>query len=79
MGIADHWERRPAAAVNDLDLSINYRFYKKVSIRRKPESRVPDENRDPVYEIVPPGEPGDEIWMPPYQVRGRLLKSGMTD
>jgi len=20
----------------------------------------------------------DDVWMPPYQVRGRLLKSGMT-
>ena len=21
----------------------------------------------------------DDVWMPPYQVRGRLLKSGMTE
>ncbi|MDP2971980.1 MAG: hypothetical protein Q8P64_22635, partial [Deltaproteobacteria bacterium] len=44
----------------------------------KPESRVPGENRDPVFEMVPDFR-RDDVWMPPYQVRGRLLKSGMTE
>ena len=61
-------------------------FTKKSSFRRKPESRVPGENRDPVIEIVPGFRPvhhvvqgfrRDEVWMPPYRVRGRLLKSGL--
>jgi len=49
-----------------------------LSFRRKPESRVPDENRDPVFEMIPDFR-RDDVWMPPYQVRGRLLKSGMTE
>jgi len=49
-----------------------------MSFRRKPESRVPGENRDPVFEMVPDFR-RDDVWMPPYQVRGRLLKSGMTE
>jgi hypothetical protein len=44
----------------------------------QPESRVPAENRDPVFEKVPDFR-RDDVWMPPYQVRGRLLKSGMTE
>jgi hypothetical protein len=48
------------------------------SFRRKPESRVPGENRDPVFEMVPDFR-RDDFWMPPYQVRGKLLKSGMTE
>jgi hypothetical protein len=48
------------------------------SFRRKPESRVPGENRDPVFEMVPDFR-RDDVWMPPYQVRGKLLKSGMTE
>ncbi len=44
----------------------------------QPESRVPGENRDPVFEMVPYFR-RDDVWMPPYQVRGRLLKSGMTE
>src|SRR4030042_7192041 len=45
---------------------------------REPESRVPGENRDPVFDMVPDFR-RDDVWMPPYQVRGRLLKSGMTE
>jgi len=44
----------------------------------QPESRVPGENRDPVFEMVPDFR-RDDVWMPPYQVRGRLLASGMTE
>ena len=44
----------------------------------QPESRVPGENRDPVFEMVPDFR-RDDVWIPPYQVRGRLLKSGMTE
>jgi len=44
-------------------LSINKRFPKKSSFRRKPESRVPGENRDPVYEMVPDFR-RDDVWMP---------------
>jgi len=48
------------------------------SFRRKPESRVPGENRDLVFEMVPDFR-RDDVWMPPYPVRGWLLKSGMTE
>ena len=48
------------------------------SFRRKPESRAPGENRDPVFEMVPDFRL-DDVWMPPYQVRGRLRKPGMTE
>ena len=44
----------------------------------QPESRVPGENRDPALEMVPDFR-RDDVWMPPYQLRGRLLKSGMTE
>src|SRR4030042_1682742 len=44
----------------------------------QPESRVPGEDRDPVFDMVPDFR-RDDVWMPPYQVRGRLLKSGMTE
>ncbi len=44
----------------------------------QPESRVPGENRDPVFEMVPDFR-RDDVWMSPYQVRGRLLRSGMTE
>ena len=37
------------------------------SFRRKPESRVPGENRDPVFEMVPDFR-RDDVWMP-NQVR----------
>ena len=33
------------------------------SFRRKPESRVPGENRDPVFEMVPDFR-RDDVWMP---------------
>jgi hypothetical protein len=36
---------------------------KKVSFRRKPESRVPGENRDPIFEMVPDFR-RDDVWMP---------------
>ena len=35
------------------------------SFRRKPESRVPGENRDPVLEMVP-GVRRDDAWMPAF-------------
>ena len=44
----------------------------------QPESRVPGENRAPVFEMVLDFR-RDDVWMPPYQVRGKLLKSGMTE
>jgi hypothetical protein len=44
-------------------LSINQQFPKKSSFRRKPESRVPGENRDPVFEMVPDFR-RDDVWMP---------------
>ncbi len=44
----------------------------------QPESRIPGENRDPVLDMVPDFR-RDDFWMPPYQARGRLLKSGMTE
>jgi len=38
------------------------------------ESRVPDENQDPGYKMVPPVEPGDDVWIP-----GRpRLKAGVA-
>jgi len=40
------------------------------SFRRKPESRVPGENRDPVFEMVPDFR-RDDVWMPPYQSTGQ--------
>jgi hypothetical protein len=43
-----------------------------------PESSIPGENREPVLAMVPDFR-RDDVWMPPYQVRGRLLKSSMTD
>jgi len=43
-----------------------------------PESRVPGENQDPVFEMVP-DFCRDDVWMPPYQARGKLLKLGMTE
>ncbi len=46
--------------------------------RQGGESRVPDENRDPVFEMVPDFY-RDDVWMPPYQVRGKIIESGMTD
>jgi hypothetical protein len=54
----------------------------------QPESRIPGENQDPVTDMVPDFRPvyravqgfrRDGVWMPPYQARGRLLKSGMTE
>jgi hypothetical protein len=34
-------------------------------------------SRNPVLEMVP-DFCRDDVWIPPYQVRGKLLKSGMT-
>jgi len=34
-----------------------------MSFRRKPESRVPGENRDPVFDMVPDFR-RDDVWMP---------------
>ncbi len=42
---------------------MKYGSYKKASFRRKPESRVPGENRDTAFEMVPDFR-GDEVWMP---------------
>ena len=53
--------------------------FKKVVISRQGgKSRVPGGNRDPVFEMVPDFR-RDDVWMPPYQVWGRLLRSGMTE
>ena len=41
------------------------------------ESRVPDENRDLRYKMVS-GFRRNDVWIPPCQARGRLIKSGMT-
>jgi hypothetical protein len=39
----------------------------------QPESRVPGENRDPFFEMVPDfGR--DDAWMPPYQSKGQALQ-----
>jgi len=35
------------------------------SFRRKPESRVPGENRDPVFEMVPDFR-RDDVWTPVF-------------
>jgi len=35
------------------------------SFRRKPESRVPGENRDPVFELVPDFR-RDDVWTPAF-------------
>ncbi len=65
-------------STSKFDDLVKSRNFIKSSFRRKPESRVPGENRDPIFEMVPDfGR--DDVWMPPYQVRGRLLKSGMTE
>ena len=52
--------------------SSEERFFR-MSFRRKPESRVPGENRDPVFDMVPDFRPAphgvqgfrrDDVWMP---------------
>src|SRR4030042_2328731 len=47
------------------------------SFRRKPESRVPGENRDPVFEMVPDFR-RDNVWMPD-QVRHDGKGLSMSD
>jgi len=45
------------------DYKLNCESPKKSSFRRKRESRVPGENRDPVFEMVPDFR-RDDVWMP---------------
>jgi hypothetical protein len=44
----------------------------------QPKSRAPSENRDSIFEMVPDYRRNDD-WMPPYHVRGRLIKSALAE
>ena len=56
----------PNIEINVINLSLSALMLQPLaSFRRKPESRIPGENRDPVFKMVP-GFRRDDVWTPAF-------------
>ena len=51
--------------MEDINIDVLVKSLKRRSFRGKPESRVPGENRDPVFGMVPDFRE-DDVWTPAF-------------